>query len=259
MLDHRPGLGARAPRTGFPLRRPAGACWPSRPGPPPRSATEPVTAGTSERTSANGRAKVSGSAVARPVRASSSSDSRSRRRAETRARRAAEAAWPRTALAGPAARPMRWMSRAEPPPAGRAATRVRENALAPLPPRPLPREEKGAQDVGRRLGRRGEPVLHPRLDAGAASVRGTPPIRARTRRADRAGRPAAGGRRRAPSPRRGQLVERQLDSSGSSRWNTTTSWPRARSCRRRSARSAGASSRSEKSTIRLRRSASSPT
>ena len=48
-------------------------------------------------------------------------------------------------------------------------------------------------------------------------------------------------------------------SSGSRIWNSTTSLPRDRTWRSRSARSAGASSRSVNSTIRLRRSAISPT
>ena len=46
----------------------------------------------------------------------------------------------------------------------------------PLPPRPLPREEKGPQHVGRRLGGRRELVLDARLDADA------PPALAQRRR-----------------------------------------------------------------------------
>ena len=39
VLDHRAGLGARGLERRSRRRRPAGACWPSRRGPPPRSAS----------------------------------------------------------------------------------------------------------------------------------------------------------------------------------------------------------------------------
>src|SRR6185312_16669644 len=136
----------------------------------------PVTAGRSERTSANGRAKASGSAIASPVRASSRSASRSRRRAETSrsARRRSSIAAKRTGRAR--RRPMRWMSAGS-----TAASRPSRSAGArkctgSLPSRPLAREEKRAQDVGRRIGRGGELVLDTRLDAGP------PPALAQRRR-----------------------------------------------------------------------------
>ena len=68
-----------------------------------------VTAGRSERTSVNGRANASGSAIASPVRASSSATSRSRRRADTSrsARSRSSIAAKRTGRAR--RRPMRWM------------------------------------------------------------------------------------------------------------------------------------------------------
>ena len=80
----------------------------------------PVTAGRSERTSANGRAKASGSAIARPVRANSSSASRSRRRAETSCSARSSSSIAANRIGRACRRPMRWMM------AGRAAAKQAE-------------------------------------------------------------------------------------------------------------------------------------